>query len=201
MPDLAHAAAEHLAEAVGRGDGRAVAGQHRAHGRPQPLGEAHAHGVDRRRQLGQRDARWPRGRATGGPRPGARAGRGRGRPRPIGHERSCGRIAPARPVVGVLQADQPRRGAVDVVRADRGPPPSGQSRMPPGRRHAGQQHAREGRRGAGLVAVDVGAVLEHDLVAGPGLGPHGQLVAHGAAGHVTGRPPCPAGRPPAPAAG
>src|SRR5205814_8075248 len=105
--DLAHAAAQHLAEAARAFDFVASARDHRADGRAQTLGETGRHGVERRRELAlgdtARDGGGPDARAVEAQRQAARAGA-----RPDRLDLGARPHATAAAVVRVLDRDQAR---------------------------------------------------------------------------------------------
>ena len=197
--DLAHAAAQHLAEAARALDVVAAAGDHRADRRAEALREAGGHacrtappGRARARRVATAafQMRAP-SRCSASPPARARATTAvelRARP-----------DAAAAAVVRVLDRDQARarqvaiggqRRRVDVVGGER----------PVGAADLGELHARPGRARARFVEARVRAAPDDHLVAGPAVEEQRDLVRHRAARARTAPPPCRAARRPAPPA-
>ena len=179
--DLAHAAAEHLAQPVGLGDQLATARDHGADRRAESFGEADTHGVGASGELVRRGAAGDLGveqaRAVEVHGQAARA-RGRG-------DRAQLREGPDRAaacVVSVLDHDQARAWQVIRARADR------RLELLDGEdtvfgHDRPDLSATDGRGGARLVVKRVTAGVEDDLVARSGVHAHADLVGHGAGGH------------------
>jgi len=181
---LAHPPAQHLAEAMSPGDGIAVCRKYRAHRRTQSLGKTHAHRIDRSGQLregrSRRDVGVPQASPIEVHPQAATVGQFGDFPQVF-----QGQDPPPGAVMRVLHAHQGRRRAVDVVRIEGRLHQSG-GEDASGGGNAGGQKAAEGGGAAHLIAENVGAVLQEDLVPVAGLGAQGELVAHGSAGNEKG---------------
>ncbi len=178
--DLAHAAAEHLADAPRLLNEVAVADQQRSDRRRQPLGEAEHHRVALAGELGGA------GGEGGGGVEDASAVEVHAQPVVVGERRqgagAHGIHRQARPqVVGVLQAQQPRRCAIRDLRADHRCHLVGLEQATRGDDRA-RQGAGERRHRPHLEVVDVAARLDHDLAGRVGVEMDRDLVAHGSGG-------------------
>ena len=89
-------------------------------------------------------------------------------------------------IVSVLQTDERCSGLVKIVRRDRilDLSPSGSSSLGG---HQARPEARKRGGSARLVVIDVTLRLEDDLIAGTGVKPDSDLIAHRAAGNVESR--------------
>ena len=198
---LAHAAAEHLAEAVrARDAARAEPATTEPDRRAEPLREATRDGVERRAPAAPGRRRSPRPRSRGARRRGAGAARARARPRP--RRRSCldGKTRP--PPRLCVFSTQTRRvrakwssagltAAAQLVGAERRRP----------RRSHGELHAGERRARARLVELDVRVARRDHLVARLGQRCAARSGWPSCPTARTAPPPCRAARRRAPAAG
>src|SRR5260221_9999509 len=173
--DLAHACAEHLAQAMCLDDLRLASGERRAHRGAQALREADADRIEGAGELREGYAR-RRGRV---PQAGAVEVKPdvevAGSPRDGGYVLAREDAAPG-PVVRVLDRNERSAWVVVGTRLDGGFHLCGREEAAPSRN--GKLNARERGPRARFEPAEVGSLSTNDFVTPPGVGHDGQLIAH-----------------------